>query len=254
MPKKTEKLIKDKDGSGKKKSNPEKSRKQQAKTTDERKKKLEQANIVKEFAKSTSNVVQQAAAILEEEIAAGIVAAKKVEKRLITFNELHTDRSDGLIQRFRRDAHELVDIFLDLVGAATEYIGKLAQSEISSQNTENQEDSKNKSTGKIETLVVPQSIKAGKSSELTLTVENESDRLTKKFNFISTDLVNASGDRIPAGHITFMPPSITIVPSKTENVLLTINIPKDTPSGEYSGLIQSKKLNPFTAILMIQVD
>src|SRR4030095_5970600 len=61
---------------------------------------------------NAQRVLSSAVNILEEEIAAGIVAAKKIEKKIIDVDEVRSN-PEHLMNRFRRDTHEVVDIFLD---------------------------------------------------------------------------------------------------------------------------------------------
>ena len=63
----------------------------------------------------TSDVVMKAANILEEEIAAGIVMAKKVEEKFRSKNRQNIADNEELISRFRRDAHQIVDLFADMI-------------------------------------------------------------------------------------------------------------------------------------------
>src|ERR1700674_986614 len=87
-------------------------------------------NMLKGFAEAATGVVARAASILEEEIAAGIVAAKKVENRFIDANTVRAGKPEEVLLRFRRDAHEVVDILLDLVFVATNAVGGITRSVI----------------------------------------------------------------------------------------------------------------------------
>ena len=229
-------------------------KKQEAKTFGGRKIAMDQLDKLKDFAETTSNVVQKAASILEEEIAAGIVAAKQVEKRFINVNKLRSDKPDELIQRFRRDSHELVDIILDLINVSVKYIGNLSQQVIRIRGVEPQENVERMSPEQLPTLMIPKSIKAGESAEVPMTLENDSDKSTDELNFLSTDLVNTSGDRISSEQTTFTPPSLIIGPNKAEKVTVTVDVPEGTPPGTYSGLVQATKLNQLRALLMVQVS
>lgn len=227
---------------------------QSSKGTSRRTTSMNQLGELKDFAKSTSGVVQKAASILEEEIAAGIVAAQRVEKRFINVNKTRSRKPDDTIQRFRRDSHELVDMLLDLVDAGTKYIDVLTQRVIRVRGAEHQEKSEPTSGEQIPTLIMPQSLKPGESAEVPMTLENDSDKSTGELGFHSTDLINASGDQISAEQITFTPPLVTIARHKTQKITVTASVPKGTPSGVYSGLIQATKLNQLRALLMVQVE
>ena len=233
---------------------PEEQKKQGTKTSSGRKMAMDQLGKFKDFAETTSNVVQRAASILEEEIAAGIVAAKKVEKRFVNVSELRSGKPDEVIQRFRRDSHELVDILLDMINVSLKYIGNLTQQVIRIRGAETQEKPESMAPGQIPTLMMPNSIKAGESAEVPMTLENDSDKSTDELKFLSTDLVNATGDRISSEQTTFTPPSLTLGPNKAEKVTVTVHVPEGTPPGVYSGLVQATKLNQLRALLMVQVS
>src|SRR3989304_2040746 len=93
----------------------------------EQPKRGEDINVLRGVAGATSRIVQQAASILEEEIAAGIVAAKRVEERLIDVQKLRNGQAEEIMKRFRRDAHDVVDILVDMVNLATNSLGGLAE-------------------------------------------------------------------------------------------------------------------------------
>ena len=70
----------------------------------------------KGFSDTTSKVVQQAASILEAELSTGIKMAHQTENKFPQVERFRTEPPDEIIQRFRRDAHEVIDIFIDVVG------------------------------------------------------------------------------------------------------------------------------------------
>jgi hypothetical protein len=70
--------------------------------------------------KRTSSVVSQASSILEAEVAAGIVAAKQAEERVLRRQAAPRGEMAEVMRRFRTDAHELVDVLMNLVDAAAE--------------------------------------------------------------------------------------------------------------------------------------
>jgi hypothetical protein len=59
---------------------------------------------------TASQVIQEAAAVLEEELAAGLIAARKVSERLK--NEQRVEKADfeEALKRFRSTGHELIGI------------------------------------------------------------------------------------------------------------------------------------------------
>lgn len=58
-----------------------------------------------EILSSAQKVINSAVNVLEEEIAAGILAAKKIEKKVLDVDNIRSD-PDDLMNRIRRDTHE----------------------------------------------------------------------------------------------------------------------------------------------------
>jgi hypothetical protein len=207
--------------------------------------------VFSQIAKSTSKVVQQAASILEEEVAAGIVAARNIEDKMFDTKDLRKESKDALFSRFRRDAHEVVDIFVDLVGAAAKYGTGMTKRLVTftNQGTEN-EDIPVVGTPKLEMPVM----KPGTTTEVPMTLENKSKAVTDVFSMFSTDLISNQGKRIAASNISFSPQSIRIDPAQAERVEVKVTVPKNTPPGSYSGLVQATNMDQLQAILIVIVE
>jgi hypothetical protein len=204
-----------------------------------------------------SRVVHKAASILEEEIAAGISAARQIEERFINVGELRLGKPDDLMQRIRRDAHEIVDILIDLFGAAAKSINGATQRIISVGNTATS-DRGGKGEGapsrRAPVLDVLQPVKPGGKTEVSMSVENDADMPTKEFRFQSTELLDAAGHRIGAEHIHFIPPLLAIGPRLVAKVDVVVAVPSETLPGAYSGLIQATELEQVRAVLIIHVE
>ena len=61
---------------------------------------------------NAQRVLSSAVNVLETEIAAGILAAKKIEKKVIDVDDVRSN-PENLLNRIRKDTHEVVDLFLD---------------------------------------------------------------------------------------------------------------------------------------------
>ncbi len=208
----------------------------------------------KGFNETTANVIQKAASILEEEVAAGIIAAKKVEEHFVDTGKLRSGRPEEVMQRFRRDAHEVVDIVIDIVNVAMNSVYSISQNVIKIRSGSGKAKSEQMASGQPPIITTPLPIKAGDSSEIPISLENNGETPTDEFNLYSTELVSASGERISASQISFTPPSLTIDPHKTEKVIVTINVPEGTQSGVYSGLVSATNLNQLRSVMIVQVD
>lgn len=201
-----------------------------------------------------SQVVFQAAAIMEEEIAAGIVAAKQVEKHFVNTSVPPSDRSNVLMQRFRKDLHEVVDMVLDVVDVATNYVGMPNQSDIRIRSVKQKEQSDHLANGQLPTLLMPEPANAGERVELTISLENNSTESTGEFGFASTDLISTSGNRISARQVKFAPPLVSIAAKETEEVTISVNIPRGKQIGTYSGLIQATRNYQLQAVMVVRVS
>lgn len=202
----------------------------------------------------TSRIVQQAASILEEELAAGIVAAREVEKRFVDVQRLRSADAQEVMQRFRRDAHDVVDILLDMVTVATNAVGGLTQRAVTVGSPKRADGAVPLATAGTPSLDVPYKVKAGESIEVPLALENGGDVPTEALDFHSSDLVSASGRRIEADRVSFAPQSLVIAARHSEVVKVTVAVPADTPPGTYAGLLQASKLEQLRAIVTVQIE
>jgi hypothetical protein len=213
-------------------------------------------NMFKEIADTTSEVVRRAASILEEEIAAGIVAAKEVEARLIDVKQTRGGKPEEVMLRFRRDAHDVIDIVMDLLSVATRTVGGLAQSAVKIVGGEGQVGGQPSSSAatRVPTLSPSQPAHAGSTVEVAMSLENDSDAPTEEFAFHATDLVDAAGDRIPAEKISFEPSALVIAPHSRSRLSITVEVPGGTPAGVYTGLLQATKMSQLRAMLMLPIE
>ena len=212
---------------------------------------------------STVRIVQKAVSVLEEELAAGINTTRKLEQKMVDVDKLRSGDPQEVIQRFRRDAHDVVDILLDLVNVATNSLDQLTQrvirigvSEVRSGGASSSSGGTGGSSagGGIPSLAVSTPVKPGGAVEIPMTLENESSKPTDVFYLLSSDLVNPNGDRIAAGQVSFVPEKMVIEPQKSAVITVTVRVPDSTPPGTYSGLLQATKLEQLRAVLSIQIE
>lgn len=114
----------------------------------------------KQISKSSSQIVRDAAVLLDDEIAAGIVAAKQVQQRFQKerridpgdfkdalkkfqgdahevvnlldgqFAELRSDENTEIVKRLTDNAHNLLDLAVELINMGAEIADQLAQSNL----------------------------------------------------------------------------------------------------------------------------
>lgn len=104
---------------------------------------------------NASNIVLKAAHILEAEVARGIVAAKEIEKKIVdparftrTEGEVDKKSSEELLIRFRKDAHDIVDLLVDLATLASDNASKLSSRLMTNIAKEPVEEKENKEASK----------------------------------------------------------------------------------------------------------
>lgn len=211
-------------------------------------------NMFKEIADTTSEVVRRAASILEEEIAAGIVAAKEVESRFVDVKQTRAGKPEEVMLRFRRDAHDVVDILMDLINVGTRAVSGLTQSVITIGGEPASGQASSSSAARVPTLTPPQAARAGSTVEVAMSLENDSDAPTEEFAFHATDLVDAAGDRITADRIRFEPSALVIAPHSRSRLSITVEVPGGTPAGIYTGLLQATKMSQLRAMLMLPIE
>lgn len=193
-------------------------------------------------------VVKQATAILEEEVASGIGAVKKAEHRMIDVPSLRAKNPDAVIHRFRRDAHEVVDILVDLAGAAIDSVGSVARRAVEIRG----EASRTTPAG-VATVPVPEAVTAGEAAEVSVLVENDGDDATEIFELTSSDFVSSTGGRIPSEEVTFTPQPLQIGPHANQRVSLSVRVPPDAAPGVYTGVVQATKLEYVRAVVVVTV-
>lgn len=207
----------------------------------------------KSFSETTSKVVQQAASILESELASTIRIASQAENKFPQVEKYRAEKPDEVMQRFRRDAHEVVDIFIDVVGATLKSVPNLE--DLTAIREGNVTVKPVQVTSSQRSLIMaPQPVKAGQSAEIQISFENSRDVETEEFKLYSTDLISNSGERLPSGLVRFTPLSLKIGPKMTEQVTVTIAVPQDTKPDTYSGLVLASNFAQLRSEIVIKVE
>lgn len=206
---------------------------------------------------ATPSIVIKAAAIIEEEVAMGIGAAKRIEQRFLDVAALRAQPPDAVMSRFRHDAHEAIDIIIDIVTAAAaaagDRAGRFINVTASHTGGVTKEGSAPESAVRMPTVRVPGVVAAGSTAELTMSLENESDQATAEFTLHAGELVSASGARIPSEHVHFEPSTVIVAPRAASTVTVHIDIPSSTPAGSYEGLVRATQLDGLKAVLAVTV-
>ena len=210
---------------------------------------------------ASPTIVLRAASIIEEEVAMGIGAVKRIEQRFLDVDALRSQHPDHVMSRFRRDAHEAVDIILDIVTAAASTVGEQAgrmvnvtASQLARDGSAVGDDGARRASGtRLATVRVPGTVAPGSRGEVSVSLENASEAATAQFALHSSELVSAGGDRIPSGYVTFSPATLSVPPRESGLVKVTVAVPAAAPPGMYEGLLRATYLDGLRAVLAVQV-
>jgi uncharacterized membrane protein len=207
----------------------------------------------KSFSDTTSKIVQQAATVLEAEIASGIKVANQAENRLPQMEKFRSEKPDEVMQRFRRDAHEVVDIFIDVVGATLKSMPNLTEIAPLKASNVTVKPTHAAST-QHPVIMAPQPVKAGQTAEIQISFENNRETQTEEFKLFSTDLISNSGDRLSAALVKFAPETMKIAPFQTMQIKVAVAIPEETTPGTYSGLVLASNMSDLRSEIVIKVE
>ena len=199
---------------------------------------------------NAQRILTSAVDVLEEEIAAGILAAKKLEKKVINVDEIRNAAPEELMTRIRRDAHDAVDLFLDAVTALTNQITTLTQS--ANNGTKSNGVSK-PAAREIPVVQNDVSAKPGQTVELTVLITNHSADKAMQVELAKSELIGPVAGRIPAKAIQVIPKTFMLVPGESKEVLIKVLIPQGCKPGDYSGLFQDLKNPHMKTVVTIEV-
>jgi hypothetical protein len=207
----------------------------------------------KSFTDTTSKVVEQAATILESEIAAGVKIAQQTESRFPQVEQFRSEPTTEVIQRFRRDAHEVIDIFIDVVGATLKSAPNMAETNLLRiGNVTVKPVQVEKEQRPV--IKAPTPVKAGGKAEIQISFENNRNTETEEFALYSTDLISNKGERLPSGLVKFAPASLKIAPLTTVQTTVTVSVPEETTPGTYSGLVLASNVTDLRSEIVIKVE
>lgn len=196
---------------------------------------------------NASNIVLKAANILEQNIAEGIIAAQKVEKKLVDTDKIRSNKDD-LMNRFRKDTHEAMDIFFDALALATQNLQELAKNAQTGDTTK-----PNPTAQNIPVLSIEDNMTPGSDAVIPLTLENESKTEEMRLKFHDQGLRMDDDNTIHNKNVSYDPKLLILKPGETGVVNIRVHIPKSAREGVYSGLIREKTLAGLEAMIRVQV-
>lgn len=200
--------------------------------------------------------IQQAASVLEREVAAGIDAAQSLEKRFVNVDGLRSRAPDEVMQRFRRDAHDVVDIVMDLLAVGVRSVDGVAQRaiRITQSMGGGASGKEGGSAPGLPTLSPERATAPGNTATMEMALENASDDAREVVGFEASDLIAPNGDRIEATHISFEPLPVAIAPHGKAKLTVSIAVPAGARPGIYSGLMMAQQMEQVRALIAVNVE
>jgi hypothetical protein len=200
---------------------------------------------------NAQRILNTAVDVLEEEIAAGILAARKLEKKIINVDEIRGNPEE-LMSRIRRDTHEAVDLFLDAITVITNHIGHL--SETLNKKEPAAEKKPPLATAPLVPVVKNDGFaKAGDTVEIAVSFTNDSRDAAIAIAITKTDLIDPGGNKILSRYISLLPASLVVKPLESKETIVRVKIPKTSKPGSYSGLFRDNKNPDLRTIVIIDV-
>ena len=157
------------------------------------------------------------------------------------------------MHRFRGDAHEVVDLLMDLVQVAVRSVDGLAQRAVRVSDANGGAQAAGAASA-IPTLEGLQPAEPGETVTLEMALENAGESPVEAVSFIASDLVTSSGLRIASNDVSFTPSRIDIEPQSKARVRIAVNVPSDAQPGMYSGMLVASKLEQVRAVLCVRVQ
>lgn len=136
------------------------------------------------------------------------------------------------IDRLRRQAHQVIETFLELYSPRAPAASALNH---------------------VPVLRAPAPVKAGAEACIAMRIANEELESTQVALY-STNLVSDCGYEIPALRIAFSPRTLLIPPNGEATFEVRVAVPSQAPRGLYSGLVQASGLNGAKTVICVEVQ
>lgn len=199
--------------------------------------------------------IQQAASVLEKEVAAGIGAARSLEQRYVDVETIRARAPDEVMQRLRRDAHDVIDIVMDLVAVGVRSVEGLAGRAVQIVGTGGAAVSAATAPRPAMPTLSPEAVvHPGGTATVEMALENASEAPCEVGGFQASDLIAASGARIEAMHISFAPAPLAIAPHGKARLTVTVRVPESIGPGTYSGLMMAQQMDQVRALIAVTVE
>ena len=200
---------------------------------------------------NAQKVINSAVNVLEEEIAAGILAAKRIEKKMINVDEVRDD-SQNLMNRIRKDTHEALDIFLDALAALSKQVGLLTES-VSKETDKKTTSTAPRSSDSIQIIEYDRPAPAGSEIRLSFLLSDDAIRQPLQLDLQKTDFAGPENQKVLAKSITINPSSFMLNPGEEKEIDITVKLPRICLPGHYNSILTVQQMPAVKVILSFEV-
>ncbi len=194
---------------------------------------------------NAQKVISTAVNVLEEEIAAGILAAKKIEKKVIDVEDIR-DNPEDLMNRIRRDTHEAVDLFMDALAAISKQLGLLSGTIIKETENANKATPATNEKNKEHMVAViehEEPLHPGETAVLRMSVADDTATKPVKIQLQKTDFFGPLQQKILSKNCQIKPAVLMLKTGDTKEIAIHIKLPANCKPGHYNALLYDP-LNP----------
>jgi hypothetical protein len=215
---------------------------------------------------NASKIVFKAAGILEEEIAKGIIAAKQIEEKYTDVPKIKAGKSmqnqevEQLLLRFRKDAHDIVDLILDFASIAASNVERLSGQLISIKQegaigvTGTEAVPPAAPQMQVPLIRVQKPLKPGEQTDMPLELQNDNLQQVQFIEIVNTAFTSSDGMQMPGNILSFSPNPFNLNPGEKITINCTITIPPNAVTGNYTSFVEGKGMQTLKATLMVTVS
>lgn len=201
---------------------------------------------------NAQRVMRSAVEVLEEEIAAGILAAKRIEKKVIDVEDIKSN-PENLMNRIRRDTHEALDIFLDAFASLSKQVGILTDT-VTKENTRAAAKTSPKEPTQPVQVIKPEGVfKAGQKIKIPFELFDDAIKEPLKISLNKTDFTSPSGQKIPARFISLKPASVVLKPGEQMEITMNVAVPKTAKKGMYHSLLTAVQAPEMMIVISLEI-
>jgi hypothetical protein len=204
---------------------------------------------------NAQRVLSSAVNVLEEEIAAGILAAKKIEKKVIDVDDVRNN-PENLLNRIRKDTHEVVDLFLDSMIALSSQL-KIFTDTVEKQNGTTKTaaaPAEKKQNDNITILQQDTPVEPGETVALFMNFSNDNEETTSvKIQLQKADLQGSLNEKIASRNIDIKPAIVILNPGESREVSIHVKVPSNCKHGHYTALFTDAQNPLIKALINIEV-